>query len=58
MVGPNVGEMLTELTLLIQRKITVQELAAIIHPHPTISETIGMCAEIYLKEAIEVINTV
>lgn len=55
-VGPNAGDMLSEITLAVENKITVKQLSSMIHPHPTMAETIGMCAEIYLKEAIEVLN--
>ncbi len=55
-VGPNAGDMISEITLAVENKITISQLSSMIHPHPTVSETIGMCAEIYLKEAIEVLN--
>ena len=56
LVGPNVGEMISELTLAVENKLTVDDLSSMVHPHPTVSETISMCAEKYLSEAIEVLN--
>ena len=56
LVGPNVGEMISELTLAVENELTVNDLSSMIHPHPTVSETISMCAEKYLSEAIEILN--
>ena len=56
LVGPNVGEMISEITLAIENQLTVKDLSKMIHPHPTVSETIAMCAEKYLKEAVEILN--
>lgn len=38
LAGPNVSEMVGEVTLAIEMAATVEEIAATIHPHPTISE--------------------
>ncbi|HTX53029.1 MAG TPA: dihydrolipoyl dehydrogenase [Candidatus Baltobacteraceae bacterium] len=46
MVGPYVSELIGEGTLAVQIGITVEDLLATIHPHPTISETIGEAAEV------------
>jgi len=56
LTGPNVGEMITELNMAITHKLTIKDIADLIHPHPTLSETIGLSAECYMNEAIEVIN--
>lgn len=46
-VGVNVGEMIGELALAIERGCTAKEIAETIHPHPTLSETIMMAAEVF-----------
>jgi len=38
MVGPHVTDMITEATLAIRNELTVDEVIATIHPHPTLSE--------------------
>ena len=49
--------MISELTLAVENELTVNDdLSSMIHPHPTVSETISMCAEKYLSEAIEILN--
>jgi len=37
-IGPNASELIAECTLAIQKKLTVSELANIIHAHPSLSE--------------------
>jgi dihydrolipoamide dehydrogenase len=38
LAGPNVSELIGEVTLAIEMAATVEELAATVHPHPTMSE--------------------
>lgn len=45
MVGPNAGELIAEVVLAIEMGATAEDLALTIHPHPTLSETIGLAAE-------------
>ena len=40
MVGPDVAELLPELTLAQQMEMTAEEIARNIHAHPTLSEVI------------------
>jgi len=47
-VGPHAGELISEITLAIDVSATAETLAHIIHPHPTLSETIMMASEIFL----------
>ena len=47
MAGLGAGDMITEGTLAIEKGITAKELAKIIHPHPTLSETIMESAEMF-----------
>lgn len=43
--GKNAGEMITEGTLAIRNEVTAHELASVIHPHPTLSETLMEACE-------------
>ncbi|MCH2588872.1 MAG: dihydrolipoyl dehydrogenase [Planctomycetales bacterium] len=44
-VGVGAGELIAEAVLAISQRLTAEELAAAIHPHPTLSETICEAAE-------------
>lgn len=46
-VGPNAGDLIAECTLAIEMGADAQDLGLTIHPHPTISETVGMAAEVF-----------
>lgn len=43
-IGPKATELITELTLVIQKKMTVMDLVNIVHAHPTLSEVLGETA--------------
>src|SRR5579862_5520677 len=45
--GPNAGELIAEVALAIEMGCDVEDLALTIHPHPTLSETIAMAAEVF-----------
>ena len=45
-VGPNAGELIGELALAIEMGANATDLALTIHPHPTLSESIGIAAEV------------
>jgi len=45
-VGPNAGELIAELVLAIEMGCDAEDIALSIHPHPTLSESVGMAAEI------------
>jgi dihydrolipoamide dehydrogenase len=47
MVGPNAGELMGEIGLAIEMGCDVEDLSLTIHPHPTLSETIPMAAEVF-----------
>lgn len=50
LVCPRATDMLAELTLAVQQKLTVHQLGAVIHPHPTICEMVtGACEQILAK---------
>ena len=46
-VGPGAGELIAEATLAIEMAAVVTDIANTIHPHPTLSESIGISAEIF-----------
>ena len=47
LVGVNAGELISEIALAIEMGCDAEDLALTIHPHPTLSETIMMAAEMY-----------
>jgi dihydrolipoamide dehydrogenase len=46
-VGPGAGELIAEIALAIEMDADAQDVGLTIHPHPTLSETIGMAAEVF-----------
>jgi dihydrolipoamide dehydrogenase len=46
-VGPNAGELIAEAALAIEMGADAEDVALTIHPHPTLSETFGMAAEMF-----------
>ncbi|MGH6690709.1 MAG: dihydrolipoyl dehydrogenase [Gammaproteobacteria bacterium] len=48
-VGPGAGELIAEATLAVEAALTVEDLAATIHAHPTLSESLMEAAETLLK---------
>ena len=46
-IGPNAGELIGEVALAIEMGCEVEDLALTIHPHPTLSETVAMAAEVF-----------
>jgi dihydrolipoamide dehydrogenase len=53
-VGINAGDILTEAVVAIEMGATARDLAESIHPHPTLSETLGFAAETFLGTATEI----
>jgi dihydrolipoamide dehydrogenase len=53
-VGAGAGELIAEAVLAIEMGCTARDLAETIHPHPTLSETVGFSAEAYLGTATEI----
>ncbi len=47
-IGINAGELISEISLAIEMCCDVEDVALTIHPHPTLSETIKLAAEVYL----------
>jgi dihydrolipoamide dehydrogenase len=52
MVGPNVSDLISEAVLAIEVGAQLEDLAASIHPHPTLSEGLAEAAEVALERAI------
>ena len=46
MVGPNAGELIAEATLALELGADAQDIALTIHAHPTLSETVGLAAQV------------
>ncbi len=47
LVGPNAGELIAEIAHAIEMGADAADIALTIHPHPTLSETIGLSAEAF-----------
>jgi dihydrolipoamide dehydrogenase len=46
-VGPSAGDLIAEAALAIEMGADAADIGATIHPHPTLSETVGMAAEAF-----------
>jgi len=46
-VGPNAGDLIAECALAIEMGADAEDISLTIHPHPTLSETIGLAAEVF-----------
>jgi len=46
-VGPSAGDLITEAVLAIEMGADAADIALTIHPHPTLSETVGLAAEAF-----------
>lgn len=46
-VGVNAGELISEIALAIEMGCDVEDIALTIHPHPTLSESVKMAAEVF-----------
>ena len=46
-VGPNAGDLISEISLAIEMGCDPVDIGKTIHPHPTLSESIGMAAELF-----------
>jgi dihydrolipoamide dehydrogenase len=54
MVGPDVSDLISEAVLAIEMGAQLEDLAASIHPHPTLSEALAEAAEVALQRAIHI----
>lgn len=55
-VGAGAGEMISEGALAVEMGATARDIAEVIHPHPTLSETIMECAERFYGYATHAIS--
>lgn len=46
-VGPSAGDLIAEVALAIEMGADASDIGLTIHPHPTLSETVAMAAEVY-----------
>ena len=46
-VGPNAGDLIAEIGLAIEMGADAADIGLTVHPHPTLSETVGMAAEAF-----------
>ncbi len=46
-VGPNAGDLISEISLAIEMGCDAEDIALTIHPHPTLSETICLATEVF-----------
>ncbi|MDF2941056.1 MAG: lpdA [Gammaproteobacteria bacterium] len=46
-VGPNAGELISEVALAIEMGCDAEDIGLTVHPHPTLSETVMLAAEMY-----------
>ena len=53
-VGPGAGDLISEAVLAIEMGAHVRDVAESIHPHPTLSETLAVAAEVRLGTATDV----
>ena len=52
-VGRNAGELIAEMVLAIEMGAETRDVAMTVHPHPTLSETLGSAAEVLEKTATD-----
>ncbi|MFY9326655.1 MAG: dihydrolipoyl dehydrogenase [Georgfuchsia sp.] len=45
-VGPNAGDIISEIALAIEMGADAEDIGKTIHPHPTLGETVGLAAEV------------
>jgi dihydrolipoamide dehydrogenase len=54
--GHGAGELIAEGVLAIEMGATARDLAESIHPHPTLSETMMECAEVFYGQATHTVT--
>ena len=55
-VGQGAGELISEAVLAIEMGATAQDIALTVHPHPTLSETLMECAEVFYGHATHALS--
>jgi dihydrolipoamide dehydrogenase len=54
-VGPNAGELIAEVVLAIEMGCDAEDIALSIHPHPTVSESVGLATEMFTGSITDLI---
>ena len=54
--GAGAGELISEATLAMEMGATAEDIALTVHPHPTLSETLMECAEVFYGHATHTIS--
>ena len=54
--GECAGELISECALAIEKGMSATEIKSVIHPHPSLSETIMESAEIFFGQATHIVN--
>ena len=55
-VGPHASELIAQGVLAIEMGASLEDLALIVHPHPTLSETLGEAAEVALGQPLHALG--
>jgi dihydrolipoamide dehydrogenase len=55
-VGSHASELISEIALAIEVGCTPTDLALTVHPHPTLSESLGLAAEVHLGSSVDLLN--
>ncbi|MBS0290378.1 MAG: dihydrolipoyl dehydrogenase [Proteobacteria bacterium] len=55
-VGPHAGDLIAEVSLAIEMGCVAEDIALTIHPHPTLSESVAVAAELFEGSATDMIN--
>ena len=53
-ISSNAGELIAEGVLAVEMGAVAEDLASIVHAHPTLSETLGETAEVFLGQAVHI----
>lgn len=56
-VGENAGELLGEISLALEMDCDAEDMALTIHAHPTLHESVGLCAELFHGSITDLPNT-
>ena len=54
LVGPRVGELVSEGALVVEKELKASDVSQTIHPHPTLSETLMEAAEVFYGQCTHV----
>ncbi|AEH39726.1 pyruvate and 2-oxoglutarate dehydrogenase E3 component (dihydrolipoamide dehydrogenase) [Buchnera aphidicola (Cinara tujafilina)] len=55
-IGRHAGELITQISLAIEMSCDIEDVALTIYPHPTLSESINIAAQVFNKTATDILN--